>query len=264
MPSEPLHAAASLGRRAWPNAALVLVAHGSVRDDAREPVLRHAAAIDRRGLFAETAVGFTGRNPDLVQALDGISADSVYVVPCFLAHGHFTQTVIPAILAEAAEKSDRRIHCCAPIGTSTRLAELVRRRVASMCRRHGLHMASVKVLLIGHGTMRHAESSGVTRDLVASLTSRRWFRAVGPAFLEEAPSIAGSVAALELAGGGAVVAVGLFAADGQHGAEDVPGLLDRARAPGRTLYYAGAIGAGPGMPGLILERVQAHDAAGRN
>jgi len=238
----------------------VLAAHGS-SGGVREPVLELAAAIACRGLFAETAVGFMSRPPNLAQVVEGTTAADIYVVPFFLAHGHFTRTVIPEALARLERDPARRIHYCDPIGTSPRLAEIVRRRVAAACHRHRLDAASVSVLLIGHGTPRNPESSGVARGLAAVLASRCWFAGVGTVFLEEAPSVADGLAALDAVGGAPVVAVGLFAAEGMHGAEDVPQLLDDGNRTGRAVHYAGAIGAGPGVTGLILERVLACDTA---
>ena len=261
MRSERIPAIPDKTREMWAGAALVLAAHGSSRGGVREPVLEIAAAIARRNLFAETAVGFMSRPPNLAQALAGTMAAAVYVVPFFLAHGHFSRTVIPETLARLERDPDRRIRYCAPIGTSPRLAEIVRRRVMAACRQRYLDAAGVSVLLIGHGTPRNSESSVVARELAADLASRRWFARVGTAFLEEAPSVADGLAALDMNGGAPVVAVGLFAAEGLHGAEDVPKLLDDGNRTGRAVHYAGAIGAGPGVAGLILERVLAFDSA---
>lgn len=244
---------------AWAKAALVLVAHGSSGGDgAAEPVLRHAAFLKRRRWFAEIGVGFVGRTPGLAQALRPVTADTIYVVPCFLADGHYTRTVIPEALDEARPDTPGRLRYCAPIGTSPRLAELVRRRVASVCRTRELDPASVSVLLIGHGTPRHPASAAVTHGLARTLEARRWFAATGTAFLDEPPQVGDALEALDAMGGEAVVAVGLFATDGVHGAKDVPELLAKDSRTERPVHYAGAIGAGPGVVGLILERVQAY------
>ena len=118
------------------------------------------------------------------------------------------------------------------------------------------------MLLVGHGTPRNAQSSSTARGLARALDRGRVFAEVGTAFLDEPPSVSEALAAL---GGEAVVVVGLFAAEGSHGAEDVRGLLAAAggtagRMPA-NVHYAGALGAGPGVIGLILERVQAFAAA---
>lgn len=247
-----------------PGAALLLAAHAASRDDgAAEPVLRHAASLRRRHLFAEVGVGFIAGRPGLEQALAAVTAETVYVVPCFMADGHYTRTVIPGMLDLAGpQAAPGRIRYCAPLGTSPRVAELVRRRVTAACRARNLRPTAVSVLLVGHGTPRNAQSSSTARGLAGTLGRGRVFAEVGTAFLDEPPSVSEALAALH---GDAVVAVGLFAAEGAHGAEDVRTLLAAAGgAVGRAsemLHYAGALGAGPGVIGLILERIQAFEAA---
>lgn len=247
-------------REGWAEAALVLAAHGSSRvDGTPEPVLHHAARLERLRLFAEIGVGFIGRTPDLAQALGAVTSDTVYVVPCFLADGHYTRTVIPAALAEAAPDAPQRWKYCAPIGTSPRLAELVRRRVAAACRARDLEPGSVSVLLVGHGTPRSPASSGISHGLARALKVQGWFAGTGVAFLDEPPFVDD---ALEALGGEIVVALGLFAAGGVHGADDVPRLLATGSRAGRTVHYAGVVGDGPGILGLILERVRAFGTDG--
>ena len=244
----------------WAKAALVLAAHGSSRNlGAPEPVLRLAAWLERRHLFSEIGVGFIGRTPDLAQALGAVTADTVYVVPCFLADGHYTRTVIPEALVAAMPDAPRRMNYCAPIGTSPRLAELVRRRVAAACRARELDPDSVSLLLIGHGSPRNPASSSVTRKLARAIEAQGRFVRTAVAFLDEPPFVADALDALDVPGGETVVALGLFAAAGVHGADDVPQLLTEASRPGRPVHYAGAVGAGPGILGLILERIRAFE-----
>jgi sirohydrochlorin cobaltochelatase len=258
--SANLSAIGQSSREGWREAALVLAAHGSSRDiGAPEPVLRHAAWLQRHRLFAEVGVGFIGRTPDLAQALGAVTADTVYVVPCFLADGHYTKTVIPEALVAAKPDAPQRMKYCAPIGTSPRLAELVRRRVAAFCHTRDLKPGSVSLLLIGHGTPRHPASSSVTRKLARAMETRGWFARTGVAFLDEPPFVADALQAL---GGETVVALGLFAAGGVHGADDVPQLLATGSHDARPVHYAGAVGAGPGILGLILERVRAFETDG--
>ena len=62
--------------------------------------------------------------------------------------------------------------------------------------------------------------------------------------------------------GNAVVDIGLFAAEGAHGAGDAPRLAQEAAASRRLrCAYAGMIGSAPGMAGAIVERVIAAEAA---
>jgi sirohydrochlorin cobaltochelatase len=78
------------------DAALVLVGHGStVNADSAAPTWLHADELRRRGLFAQVRETFWKQEPYLWQALRGIFAPRVFVVPLFISEGYFTQEVIP-------------------------------------------------------------------------------------------------------------------------------------------------------------------------
>ena len=80
------------------HAALLIVGHGStVNPDSGAPSLAHAAAIRRRGVFAEVACVFWKEEPSLRDwpLLFDPAIRDVYVVPNFISEGYFTRTVIP-------------------------------------------------------------------------------------------------------------------------------------------------------------------------
>jgi len=239
-------------------ATLVLAAHAAADAPARsEPVWRWARMLARRGLFAAVRVGYVKGTPALADAASVAAGEPVYVVPFFMADGWFSRRRIPAALAEA--RSGGQIRLCAPVGTSPRLAVVADRLARRACRRLGIAPADASLLLIGHGTPRESTSSAAAHAMAATLARYGRYAAVATAFLEEPPSVAEAMASLP---GGAVVAIGLFAADGAHGAGDAPRMAQAAAASRRLrCAYAGVIGSAPGMAGAIIERVMAAEAA---
>jgi sirohydrochlorin cobaltochelatase len=243
-----------------PHATLVLAAHAASGGAARhEPVWRWARMLGRRDLFASVRVGYVKGSPGLADAAsDGATAaETVYVVPFFMADGWFNRRRIPAVLAGVRDSA--RLRLCAPVGTSPRLAIAADRLAAGTCRRLGLAPADTSLLLIAHGTSRESTSSAAPRAIGDALAATGQFAAVATAFLDEPPSVGEATASLP---GKAVAAIGLFAAEGGHGTGDAPRLAQAAAAARRLPFtYAGVIGNAPGMAGAIIERVLAADAA---
>lgn len=231
---------------------LVLVAHAAARGAAgREPVRQWARLLARRRRFAAVRIGMVKGTPPLARAVAAGRGKPVLVVPFFLADGHFVRRVVPAVLERAAGKT--RTVLCPPVGTSPLLGPLVAERAEAVCRSKGLRAAETALLLVGHGTRREAASGAAGRALAGAIAAQGRFAGVGCAFLEEPPSVAEALALLP---GKAVVALGLFTADGMHGAGDVHTLLAAAQTE-RPVHYAGVIGALPGMVEAIVERAEA-------
>lgn len=238
----------------WRRAVLVLAAHRAQGPAAgEEPVRRWARMLARRDLFADVRFGFVNGTPALADSVRAASGGPAYVVPFFMADGWFVRTAIP----KALQGVDGRVRLCPPVGTSPRLVPIARRLALSACRMLAAAPADTAVLLVAHGTSRDRASSEAGRSLAEALAHDRRFAGTAAAFLDEPPSVAEALSTLP---GKAVIAVGLFASAGAHGAEDVPRLL-REAAGRRRVAHAGTIGERPGAIGAILERVMAADAA---
>jgi sirohydrochlorin ferrochelatase len=205
--------------------------------------LAHAAAIRRLGCFAEVRVGCLKASPDLAAAVRD-APPPVCVVPLLMSEGYIFE-LLRRRLAELLAGRDWRL--AAPVGTHPGLTALVRERAVAVLAAEGIPPARASLLLIGHGTPRHAGSAEATRAQAARLEGAG-LAAVGVAFLEEPPYAAEAVAALP---GDVVAVVGLFLDSGPHGDVDVRDALARAERP---VLYAGAVGTDPGLVSLILER----------
>lgn len=223
---------------------LLLAAHGI--DGGPGVAEAHAAALRGACGFAEVRVGCLKGSPDLAAALRD-ARPPVCVVPLLMSEGYIFELVRRRI-AELGDGIDWRL--AAPVGTHPRLTGLVRRKAEAILSSAGLTPARASLLLVGHGTPRHAGSAEATRAQAARLADAG-FAAVAVAFLEEPPFVTDAVAGLP---GDVVAAVGLFLDNGPHGDVDV---RDALATTGRRALYAGAIGTDPGLRPLILEQAEA-------
>jgi sirohydrochlorin cobaltochelatase len=224
--------------RTFRNDALLLIAHGSARyPDAGRTVLAHAATIRAQGHFAEVAVGFLNGSPSATEALAGLGARTTHVVPFFMENGYFTRVAVPKALEGGA---NLRFHPA--IGTHPGMVGLIETRIARLLAGRG----PADIVLVGHGSGR---SPG--RRMALHAHAERL--SVQVAFLEETPFLADALAEAK---NPLVAVLGIFAGEGGHVRDDLPALIDTARAwLGDGLLDLGSIGDEPGMADLILEQV---------
>jgi sirohydrochlorin ferrochelatase len=166
----------------------------------------------------------------------------VTIVPLLMSAG-FIHGAMQRRLREIAPGGGWRL--TAPVGANPRLADLILARAEELRRRLGWQPRATALLLVGHGTPRHAASAEHAGG-IAGLLKDRGFAAVGHALLEEPPFPASAAAALS---GSRVIAVGLFLDNGPHGDADVRAALTGV---GKPVAYAGAIGTDPALVPLIL------------
>lgn len=223
---------------------LILATHGIAGGPGS--ATRHARAIRKRGGWTQVRVGCLKADPTLAEAMAGAPAP-VTVVPLLMSEGVICGLMRRRLREIAPEGG---WHLTVPVGAHPRLAVLALARALACCRRLGWRPAGTSLLLVGHGTPRHASSAEHARS-VAALLAGRGFAAVGHALLEDRPLPGEAAAALPHA---PVVAVGLFLDDGPHGDADVRAAL---RAIDRPVAYSGAIGADAGLVPLILAQAAA-------
>ncbi len=276
--------------------ALLIIGHGStVNPDSGAPSLAHAAAIRRRGLFAEVACAFWKEEPGLRDwpLLFDPAIRDVYVVPNFISEGYFTRTVIPRELeldrlpdgtpAPTTVRADtaQRWHYCEPVGNHPSMTELLLRRAREAA--PGVPEAETSLLIVGHGTGLNDNSAFAAKEQAARIHELGRYAAVLNTYMEEPPLIADWPT---LTSTPHVVVVPFFISDGLHSYQDIPVLLgieseitasasERLRQGevfsenprhlhGRSLYYASAIGTEPQFAQVIVAQAEAFapDAAG--
>jgi sirohydrochlorin ferrochelatase len=229
--------------------ALLLAAHGESGGENAQ-VWRLARALPAFTDLPEIGVGFIKGSPSVGEAMRGLKAERVLVYPLFAAQGYFTRDRLVRLLEEAqASDGNRNVHMLPPLGLDPGLPALIAERATAVVRDLGSTPAEFALMLIAHGSRRNQASREATQELARNIGALNVFRAIGTAFLEQAPFIGEAFAAMP----GPVVAVGLFSGEGLHGAGDVPRLLAELGRDDVTL--AGNIGSFPELERLIANAV---------
>lgn len=270
----------------YPDAALVLVAHGSSRNaGSAAPAFQHGDALRRRGLFAEVTEAFCQQEPSLSGVLRRVFSPTIFVVPLFISDGWFTETVVPTELGMRAQggrgfarvqrRGDQTLVYCRAVGSHPSMSQvLIERALAAVRARPFPRLPSesdLALLIAGHGTAYSAGSRRSIEEQVRKISDLGRFAEVRGVFLEEDPKVSD---AWSLVSARNVVLVPFFISDGLHTQEDIPVMLGESpetvrrrlmegkatwRNPsernGRRLWCAGAVGTEPLMAEVILQRV---------
>ena len=252
----------------WRSSALLLLGHGSATVQGASNSLQQMAGIlAQRQLFAEIATGFLAGEPEMAATLAQVAAARVYLLPCFISAGYFSQTRIPATLGLAGAVTvrqvggSRQVLCyCEPLGEHPALADIAEAMARRQAVTSGIEPAKASLLLVAHGNARHPASAEGAARHAARIAGRGQFARVALGYLEQAPLLPEALGALP----GDVLVVGLFAAEGRHGGADLvqavaAEMTRRGGSAGRVLY-CGAVGSDPAMADLVLAQVRNFDA----
>ena len=251
--------------------ALVLAAHGSHDGSpANALVERHAAALAARGVADEVVTAFHLGEPSFSTVLDSLAAERVVVVPFFTSGGYFTAEVVPAALRQNRRYAEIAVAQSPPVGTHPLLSQIVARRVDALRAVWGRGVRHCTVMVVGHGTPRHAASRDATEALVRALAARRAEDQVLSAFLDDEPSIE---AALQRSHSSLVVVVPFLIGGGGHALQDIPARLGVSVAPGtawpiatqvgdRTIVLDVPLGVQPELVDLLADLARRHLPAG--
>ena len=213
---------------------------------------KHASVIASLNGFADVQGCCLYGQPKLEDAIEELATGHTYLVPLLMADGHTNDVLTERALAANANQPGP-IKLCRPVGHHPALAGLIAASAQDTCRAHGWRPSDTGLLLIGHGTPRHARSRHSLLRHGARIDRTQTFAEVGCAFLDDAPSVS---EALGTGTAARTVAVGFFADAGPHGVDDVEDLLaDHTQ----RVAYAGPVGRDPGLTGLILDQVRQVD-----
>ena len=234
--------------------ALVLAAHGSRHGpEANGLVRRLAQSLRERRLFDEVAVAFHQGEPAFGAVLDELSATEITVVPVLASAGHYADVVLPEALARNRRYADIRLRRSPPVGTHAGIAPLVARRVTELLREGSAARDQVSLLLVGHGTRRHADSRASTLQLAETLRRRRVAGEVLAGFLDDDPSIEAIVAQAALP---TLVVIPFLIGGGTHTVEDLPHRV--GAAGGRRVVIDHAVGAYAGLEEIVVDLARRH------
>jgi sirohydrochlorin ferrochelatase len=162
-----------------------------------------------------------------------------------MCDSHFTDAMVSRI--EMGEKGRARVvRLYPPLGLYPALTELIVRRALERVETMGLSPGETTLVLVGHGSTKSPASRQATEFHAVRARARSPFRKIWSAYLDEAPYVHETLAALS----GPAIVCGLFVENGRHAGQDLPELI---RAHGMAdPHYLGAIGADPAIITLIL------------
>jgi len=222
-------------------AALVVCSYGS--DDSADQERVHRLALKAGAV--ETAAATLFGSPRIEDVVAGLRSSPIVVVPLFMTRG-VTYGVLEDRLANLP--ACERIVLCRELGSHPGLAGHVAADAGRALHGLGWRPQETGLLLIGHGSQRHAASRRSTERLVQEIARQKLFADTSAAFLEQQPTIQEAVAA---SAAERVLAVGCFAEAGRHATWDVP---KRLRLCGRRTAYSGSIGACDWVESLVLDQ----------
>ena len=239
---------------------MVLAAHGSRRESQANTIVEdHARRLKAEYGFQQVAVAFRQGSPSFAEVIDSIATDDVTIVPFFSSDGHYSRTVLPRELSLNRRYSQVRLRFTEPVGTHPQMGILVSKRVREILRRFYLKPEQTAVIVVGHGTRRHAMSSTSTLELVKSLKKSRVCSRIHPAFLDEPPQLEEVFQNLWQA---EVLVMPFFIGGSYHVLQDIPRRLGLAELVGaqfpaqrvvgkRRVVFDRAIGADPGITSIL-------------
>jgi sirohydrochlorin ferrochelatase len=227
-----------------PVSALMIVAHGDGGEARLNSNVQHlrdqlAKAIDLPvvyGLLKEPET-FAGARECLGTSAEG----TVLVMPLFMSDGYFVRVKLPQVLAANGFHSVDRM---TPFGLMEDLVDLLEHRLKSLASMAGGREArDMRILMVAHGSRSGEPASRLRAESVAATLGARGLGHIHLAFIEEPPSVAAQLEAID-----PEIVIGFFASEGTHALNDVKELVDER--PG-VLFHVTAIGIDEGVAPMI-------------
>jgi hydroxymethylbilane synthase len=236
---------------------VILAAHGA-GDGSPANALVHERArrLESTLVGARVRVAFRRGDPGFAAALRLADRPDRLVVPLLTSEGHYA-----SLLHDEAARVARpgmRPTVAPAIGTHPALVASLVQRVRATVAGLDVVRGEASVIVVGHGTARHAESGTATRAVAAGMASVAGVRAHA-AFLDESPTIEET---LEGIGPCAVLVVVPFLfGGGDHATADVPARVAACAAlhgmPGDRIAFIEPLGGLPVVDDIIERTVRA-------
>ena len=228
------------------SATLVIAVHG-IRGQAGCAV-ELAARIADSGRFSAVRVACLKGRPELGNVVADLAGQDVIVAPLLMADGYTLKAmrrkfdpIAPAL---------KSLTVAPPLGIHPELADLIVDKAKNACRKKGWRHDQTDFLIAAHGTRRDPNSGKSAFDHVETIRAQNTFATVRTGFLDQDPTLKDVIAERRAYHH---VVVGLFIDRGEHGEEDIPGILSEADP---EAVYTGPIGADPGIAGLLLDQIE--------
>lgn len=200
--------------------SLILAAHGAGEGSmANQRIRELAATLNASGRWRDVIAAFNRGTPSFADALERMQPGRVVVVPVMTSDGYFREVVLPQALEASSHLERYDIRVTPSIGTRRELIGIVEMLAMSAVQQFGVNAAEATLLVVGHGTRRHARSGDTVRNACRVLRRRSLFHRIEAAFLDEPPLVEEYVANAEDA---TLIAVPFLIGGGQHAQIDVP------------------------------------------
>lgn len=198
--------------------------HGPGKASLLAPAARNRAAGNGVGAFRDVTTTYWKEPAYFKDAVAACAGDEIIVVPFFASEGYYTRIVLPRELGlgDGVKPTSRTVRLARAVGTHRGWRDRLAGVAEGMLAARGIVPAATTLLLIGHGTRRHADSATSVELLGSSLKRRGCVRDVQCCFLDQDPSID---TAMDRVQTGEVLAIPFLVADGVHAARDVASRL---------------------------------------
>jgi sirohydrochlorin ferrochelatase len=205
---------------------IILAAHGAGDDSGANAFVRSCALqLEAGAAGARVTAAFHLGAPAYSVALRRADRAKVLVVPLLMSDGFFADRLRGEI--SSGSRSQRTPVVLRPIGTQPRFIRTVANRVAAaMCRRERPSRPAM-IIVVAHGTQRHAGSGGAGRTL-ADAIARRSALPAHAAYLDQSPTIEEVIA--HTPAGADLIIVPLLLGGAGHAERDVPSRVAAAAA----------------------------------
>jgi sirohydrochlorin ferrochelatase len=206
-----------------PISAFLIVAHGDGGEARLNSNVQHLAGQLARRLDIPVDWAILKEPETFGAARDRLGAASeghVLVFPLFMSDGYFVRVKMPNILREHGFSDAERL---TPFGLMVPLVDLIEHRLRSLASLSGGREArDFRTLMVAHGSRSGEPASRQRAEAVAATLTARGLGQIHLAFIEEPPSVADQLEAID-----PEVVIGFFASEGTHALNDVKELVDQ-------------------------------------
>jgi sirohydrochlorin cobaltochelatase len=126
------------GKETSGRTALVLLGHGTdLNKNSGGVIYLNAGRIKERGIYDVVEVGFLDQEPEIGAVVRDVEAESVILIPVFIAEGWHTRETIPEDLGLSGEvtvRKNKTIFYGAPVGTHPSMSNLIAARARETVR----------------------------------------------------------------------------------------------------------------------------------
>lgn len=232
-----------------PVTGLLVVAHGDGGEARLNCNVQHLAGQLARQLDlpVDWAVLKDPQTFDQAYArLGTATAGRLLVFPLFMSEGYFVRVKMPVILREHGF-ADTTV--MTSFGLMDHLIDVIEHRLKSIASLSGgREPKDLPILMVAHGSRSGEPASRLRAEAVAATLTARGLGTIHLAFIEEPPSVADQLEAID-----PCIVIGFFASEGTHALNDVKELVDLRP---NVKHHISAIGTDEAVALIVADAVR--------